>query len=995
MEEKNLETINQNSKKSYKNLIFSYCLFFIKLILGIVITTTIPLLFVVVLLMKEPQEIEIINKFINKKIVENNLLFDYKYNTAKIGIDKKFKLTYNIYNLEINYDDNFVVFPSITLKFKIKNLLRKIFLINEIKINELVGYVGYNQSNKKTKNLSIDIDELETKIYELIRYVHRENKVINSLSIINSSFYIFDKNSNSSNKIEIIDSKIKLSSKLNETVDINTKIKLKINDNKDFVNTAFNCSVNSNDFINCSLNLNNFKISSVDFIGLLDFKNNDIQDSLNSINGLFNLELNLNLSNYINFSNANFKLYSNTGSFFIKQVFGDKITYKNLSANGKIDSFDHIELNSVKISVISDKIMELKLKLDYYKNKNMKIDIDINNALVKDIRVFWPVFLDDLDIRKWVIEHINYGSIDNAFAYMNFKFIDNIFVLDSIKSEVIFTNTSIDYHKSFPAITEIDAKAIFTVNDMNVYVKKAKMANTTLTDAKVYLDFLDETSTIDVITKAEGNVYELFYFVDNQDQEKVKNLVTTYTDGYAFTKANIKIPIADPILKKTYIKIDSDIKNNNTFLFKNNSTLKVSLLKITDSNNFNANIDCKNSFINFPLFGFVKNKNEELKILLDIIVQNKRVLLSNIKPMTNHKIDFLGNGNIESGILNELNFDYVNYGSNKFSVLYTDKLDNNPDIFINIENLDLKKDFSKDEITKILTKENSKNNKKYYWLTTDIKFQINNITFNKLYIVKNTNVSASLNKGDLIKFELRNKINESDGFFINILNSTENNAKYKINIECTNLGTFLSNSSITNNLVYGNFYFDGVLDKKSKLTGKFLLKDEFHIITKNIKDAELFHYILNNKDISEKTKNDLKSKNMISFQKLKGDIKFSSGILDINNILINSSDIFGVGISGNGFMNITSGMIKLDGFIVPLEKLNKLLGFNKIPIINQILFSGKDKGLVTIDYYIYKKDYNSEFEFNIKKSNGINNITPINSMLRFLSIKKNDDDIEY
>ena len=127
---------------------------------------------------------------------------------------------------------------------------------------------------------------------------------------------------------------------------------------------------------------------------------------------------------------------------------------------------------------------------------------------------------------------------------------------------------------------------------------------------------------------------------------------------------------------------------------------------------------------------------------------------------------------------------------------------------------------------------------------------------------------------------------------------------------------------------------------------------------------------------------------MITFNKLRGDIEFQNGTLNINDIAASSGDIFGIGISGNGFMNINYGMIKLEGFIVPLEKLNKLLGLNKIPIINQILFSGEDKGLVTVDYSITKDNYNSNFEFSITKANGINNITPINSMLRFLSIQK-------
>ncbi len=988
MKERNLKIVNKNIEEPRKNILTSYFLFFLRLFLAILIAIIVPLLFLIILLIKEPQEIEVINKLIDQKIVENNLISKYKYSSAKIGIDKKLRLNYNIHDLEINYDDNFIVFPKISFKFSIRDLLLKIFVVDEVKVNKLVGYIGYNLSEgEKSKNLIIDdISELQFKIYELIRYIHRENKIINSLSISNSSFYIFDKNSNSVNKIDVFDSKIKLFGKLNEIININTKLKLKINENSDFVNTVFNCSIKNNDDINCNFGINNFKVGSIDFVGLLGSKNKELQESLDSIDGLFNFESNLNFSNYINFDQASFKLYSNTGSFFIQQVFGDKITYKNLIVDGVTDSFDNIELKSVRINVISDSITELQLSLDYYKNKNMKIDIDINNAFVKDIRVFWPIFLDDYDIRKWVIEHINSGNINKAFAYMNFDFVDNEFILSSIKSEINFKNTSIDYHESFPVITNIDAKAIFTVDDMNVYIEKAKMANTTLSDAKVYIDFLDKTSTINITTSAKGDIYELFYFVNNNDREKVKDLVTRYVDGYAYTKANIMIPITDFSLEKTYIKVDSNVKNNNTFIFEDNSDLKIDLSKDIGAKTFNISLDCKNAFINFPIIDFVKNKNEELKILLDVIVQDDRVLLANIKPIANDKINFFGNGNIESGILSELNFDYVNYGNTKFNVLYTDKPNENPDIFVNIENMNLKKEINKEEIIKIFSKDNDKEDKKYL-LNADIKFQIANLIFNEKYNVTNTFILVSIEKGELKQLELKNKSDGSSELFIEISNIPENDIKYKINLECTNLGTFLSNSLITNNLVYGNFYFNGVIDNKSKFSGKFLLNEDFHIIIKNIKDAEFFNYVLNNENISEKIKNDLKNQNMITFNKLRGNIEFQNGTLNINDIAASSGDIFGIGISGNGFMNINSGTIKLEGFIVPLEKLNKLLGLNKIPIINQILFSGEDKGLVTVDYSITKDNYNSNFEFSITKANGINNITPINSMLRFLSIQ--------
>ena len=111
-----------------------------------------------------------------------------------------------------------------------------------------------------------------------------------------------------------------------------------------------NCSINENNDINCNLGINNFKVSSIDFASLSGYKKDWLHESLNNIDGLFNFELNANFSNYINFIKANFNLYSNSGNFLVRQVFGDRIIYKNLSLDGETDGANHIKLNSVKIN---------------------------------------------------------------------------------------------------------------------------------------------------------------------------------------------------------------------------------------------------------------------------------------------------------------------------------------------------------------------------------------------------------------------------------------------------------------------------------------------------------------------------------------------------------------------------------------------------------------------------------------------------------------------
>ena len=75
----------------------------------------------------------------------------------------------------------------------------------------------------------------------------------------------------------------------------------------------------------------------------------------------------------------------------------------------------------------------------------------------------------------------------------------------------------------------------------------------------------------------------------------------------------------------------------------------------------------------------------------------------------------------------------------------------------------------------------------------------------------------------------------------------------------------------------------------------------------------------------------------------------------------------GLDITGSGKININTGFTNIEGFIIPSGKINKLLIVDKIPIINDIVLGGKNSGLFSIKYSIFKHNFNSETEINIDK----------------------------
>lgn len=968
-----------------KNKVFSLFFIIIKVILSILVAATLPVIFFFIFLLKEPREIEVINNYVDTKIKESGFLREYSYNIAKIEVTRDFRFAYHIYDFELKFEDNFLFFPEIVLHFRIGELLRKKFIIDRLKIKNLVSYIGYNNllniSEDNQKKL-ISVTEFKKILYEIVKYLHRRNRFIRSIGLKNSSLYLLNKNDGYSNKIDFLDSTFKLFENENLSVEIKSNLKTRINDRKDPVLLDYNCSILDDNSIKCSLKMDNFSIDALNFTNILT-ENKDIEESIKSVKGLFDFEAEFDFSDYINFKKSNFKLTSNKGSFDIKQLFGGNINYKNLSLIGETFGVEHIILHNAKINLLMKKIIDFSMYFDLQRKKNMKIDIDILNGSIADIKILWPVFLNDLGIRDWVIEHFKGGEFGSVFAYMNFDFDDGKFKLDSIKSEVNFEDTLLDYDKRFPAVSNLSAKAIFTAKDMNAYIKSANIANTKFTEGEIYIDFNAKRSFLDIEAKANGDAYEMMYFINNNDRKKVKNLMTYYMDGYAFSKINIKVPLSNTSFEDTHIEVESEVKNNNTFLFMNDSIVKINLLKNIGSNSFKLLADCKNSLIDFSSIDFVKKKGDDLKLVLNIDVYENRVLLNNIKS-ENDFITFDGSGIIEDGFLKELNFNDIKYKDSVFSVLYTDKRDAPADVFINVDFARFNRKLAKSDLSLFLEKSKDSNN----IFDSDIYYRlfIKNIILNDKYEFKNINVEAFFKDRKIDYLKANSLKSEEDNFFINMVTNKEDEYKYDVSIGCMNFGKFLSESLVTDSLIYGNLYFSGFLKENGDINGNFKVTDGFNYVLGGIKDARFFNYMLNSDLVPKKLKNDLKNENTIGFSKLQAEINLSNDKLDVNNFLLNSNDVFGVGVSGRGKMNLNSGNINFEGLIIPLEKLNTLFGMNKIPLFNKLLFGGEGGGLLTIGYQFKKENYNTNYDFKLIPSSVINPITMKNLFLIFLLI---------
>ncbi|MDR2077969.1 MAG: DUF3971 domain-containing protein [Rickettsiales bacterium] len=958
----------------------------LKAAFSFLVAVGVPLIFFVFFLFKEPRSIEVINKYIDNGIRNAGFGYGYKYENTKISLES-INLIYNINNLGVTFGDNFLLFPKINLKIRVLNLLRGRFIIEELNIGKLSSHINLNNSNFSEVHGSIfSSDYISKLLYKVIAYLHMDGNIIKSLRFDNSILYFSDDKNKTTDKFGLSGT-IALSRGRKDIVELDADFRAKINDEPKITDISGKCNIFRDKNIVCRSNINNISFGSL-HLANVSTEGEKFDSIVKNIAGLFDCEFTANFTNYVTLESSSFSVYSDAGSFDLKQFFGGKITYRDMSLQGGTRGWDTITIKNLKSKLLLSRNIDFSMSFEMHLRKHMKIDININNASVVDVKILWPVFLDDFEIRKWVIEHFKDGRIPQARARMNFNYVGNDFSLTEIESEILLKETKLDYDTDFPDISNIDAKAIFTINDMNIYINSANMAKTQIKDGKVYINFNDEQNLLGISAKTVGKAYEAMYFIDNGAREKIEKIVTTYVDGTAFLDVDVKIPINDNIsLSDTFIEINGEVKNNSTFLLSDQSNFKLSILKKFNSNVFSSEFDLADSNIKFETIDFVKLSGQNLKIGLDIkVIESEKILLDNIVG-TGSRLNLKGSGVVKNSLLDELHINNLSYGDNSFSVDY--KLEENlrGKIHISGDNLNFNKEIHIDDLKKYLS--GSPWGPNLILDEGEYSISFKNLLINREYTIKNVDVNASFTAGTIDYLNAKTQRSDSNFMsldFSKVDEQKNSDYKYMFRVECSNFGKFLSELNITNNLVYGDLYLDGNIGKNDTISGSLRLKNKFSYITETAKhtNVKFFNYILNSSEVPSDIKNNLVNQNTISFARLQADFKLVGNSLWIDNFLLNSDEVLGMGVSGSGSVDIKSGKIHFAGFVIPLEKINMLFGINKIPLVNKLFFGKEQGGLLILGYKFTRDNFDSDYNFEILPSSAINPVSILPILIIFL-----------
>lgn len=938
--------------KLRKNRFFSLIVFVLKFTFSIIFVLFLPIFAFLFFIFIEPREIPKLNTYLTNLVNNLNSVKKLSINKARLSLDSKLRLNYTIENAVINFENNtYLKIPSITVTSNLFNIAFKKHIINSIILKQI--YIDTKSNNFTTNEKTIKNNNFLKSIYDTADFINKKNIPIKSI-IIKDSKIKFDDTNNNINYILInLDS-----FKKSKTINFLTSINIDNNTKKFIANNL--CKFYQDKTIECNINIKDFTTNSFS-----KFYKDEYQysDYVNNIKTNFNGNVFAKFSNYVNLDYTRFEISSKNGEINLKSVFGDRFKFKELSASGTAkNNFKNITIDNFNVD-ISDNKYNSKLNLSLNANENQILfNINIDNIDINRVNTFWPVFLDDKGIRDWVIEHISNGYIKDANAKMEFhkNVENNEFDLFKINSEVNIVGAKLDIYETIPVIENVNAKAIFTENDMNIYINSANFYNTKLKNGLIYSDFKAKKSILDIKADSIGDANELFYFIDKNSKDKIDENVKKFLNGQTKSNINVRVDLDsnDIDLKDIYIKTKSSITKNNSIVLKND--LSINLEKKFNSNIFNIVADLSNTDLYFPFLSIDKKQSTYQKLNFNVNIKNNdEVLIDNFKNDEKNYINFTGNALIENSDLIDLQLNDIIFGNNNFNFEYT--LNNNIphiNIFGNfiVLNNDLKTSYK--NLEKLFF-ENPNDNK----LDLQFKTDINKILYkNKKY--KNFISNVAIEDNNVLNSNI--KFSYSKEEFTNLNVNSVNGGISEFKFEVSNIGKLLDFLDINNNIISGKLKYNGSITRDFIMKGNLSIIDGINIIKSNV-SSKAIKAILNNKSIPLKTKKMISEKNIIKFSELKSYIEVDKNTINIKDLILYGNFI-GIDITGNGKFYFKNGKIDLKGVIVPAGTINRLFFINKIPLINTILLGEKNGGLFGITYSFLKENYNSDYDFNINKT---------------------------
>jgi hypothetical protein len=602
-------------------------------------------------------------------------------------------------------------------------------------------------------------------------------------------------------------------------------------------------------------------------------------------------------------------------------------------------------------------VTEIKIYSKINKIFNSKIDVSkivfrVKEFKIQDIQKI-AIRIKPSNFKTYLINNINGGEIEKALFDLNidknFKLVEykvsgsiketDVKIINNVKIKNLNFNFKID--NKLTLINSINAsyEGIVVSNgsinlqrekEIEVRGKFDSFFNLEEDQLKKFLikeKFLKENKI-----KIQGSLLHVFDFRINNNF-KVINYNYRSTGNISKAQINlknnfknkfIKNQVKKILFKKTKLEIILNNQKKNSILFDGFYSLdKLNYKKIKVKNNLNKKN--QNYFIDLnlteniflDLINFQTNSKKNSNIKAEYKVKNKKFIFKSI--------DFTEDKNIISVkglVLNSKN-EIEKISSIKILTFYKNKENNNFVINFGKKISIIGKKYDSSNLLKLLSEPSKSNPLKNF--STEIEIQIKNLINKPKIPLSNFNLIGLIEKGKFNKISAKSQF--SDDKYLDISLKKNKNNKKILEVYSDFPKALLNDYKIFEGIKGGKLLYNSTIDETGSISK---LTIENFKVTK----APAFATLLTLADLGGFA--DLLSGQGMSFDILEINIKDDLNVTVIDEVLALGSS---VSLHMNGYIEKETGLVSLNGTLVPAKMLNKLV--LKIPVVGRILVGDK------------------------------------------------------
>lgn len=969
---------------------------FYKITASVALIVFLLLSYFVILVSTEPKSIPYVTEKIEASLKER-FGNDVTLGDSSVTFTRYGTLKVAVSNLQILYSSQKIlekqvfIIPKLESEFSLFNILLLRFHPTKIKIfNPEIALDDLQKLQQESDENVVEQKDHLALIMKLLSSIRKGKIPIKNFEIENAKLLIKDAEDPNkiSKEIFIKKSQVRISVK-GEVLNIASVNVVNFDQGKGDVALNSNCQLSKHGGLKCDLLLENFAANSISNF-------HPSLSQLAQIDAAFNATASFLLKDG-ELENLLFEANANRGSFEFLDFFGQKMDFNDLKVKGEYDNrLEILDLSEIKVDFATavpiqqnsdpEAHMAMSLLISNFKNPvNKKLDfyIKLQNVRNDELEKFWPVSLHEHGIRNWVISNVKGGMIRNAYAKFSLLQDELGKHLNSMNSEIIFSDFNLEYSKNFPSITNVSGVASFTKDSMKISISNGNVLNSTISEGLIAIDdFHSPITTLKISGKSQGHAADSFKHIDHKSQFAAD--VEKYLNGNSQSDFDIRIPLDQEInLKDIYLAANSTISGLNTEYV--NGGMIAHVKKDFGKNNFIANIDLTATELTAKAFDLEKKSNIESGLDFIISVKNpEKITLKNISlwKKEEEKIDetkiqkkknltakptepkiitskITGDAEFETApfLLTKVNLKNSNFGKNNYEISYkADSKTSAQKLFVKGQQLN----FASLIEQKFFQKQSGENNFK----NSSIQIAVDNFALLRNKSLKN--LYFSLDCVEDLCYRGVAKAGYSKKQFLNFKVTKKLKEKFAtIDGRITDVGYLAEALGISNVISAGDARIkmrEKIIDKKKILEGEIVIDNNITIYesptVKRLSKNNLFSAIKDKIFSSEKT----------TFDSVKIEFESQDRILTIKSLIANN---YKIGITAKGAINLKDDTYNLKGMIVPGFLINNLFGIGKIPliggVISGLLTGGEGGGLFGIHYTYIKNKTDKEAVFETNK----------------------------